>query len=349
MNTNPMDTAVRETQQARQAAMRIGTRLSPTQKMAALLVLLGEECASILLKGLDDNEREMISAEMVHLPMIDVEEQAAVLREFTGMAIRANSGIGGSVEYTRAVLEKSVGLFKATEVIGRVGTRRTSVAAMQQIIDLDAASICNLLKEEQAQTIALVLSYLTAQKGSEVLRGLPPHLQEQVVERLATLASTPIEVVETVGQVLSAKVGPKLTRALNQTGGVKSAAAVLKAMEKTSRKAVLDRLDERLPELVHSIQLKMFTFDDLASLDSKTLQRVMREVETDVLVTALSAANENLRRTLLGAVSRRAAETITEEIADLGRVPLREIEKAQEAVVGVVRRLESEGEISLET
>ena len=349
MTRDAMDTPPQEKPPARPDNGQGLLRLTPTQKMATLLVLLGEESASTLLKGLDDNERELISAEMVNLPLISVAQQTAVLREFAGMAIQANSGVGGSVEYTRAVLEKSVGLFKAAEVIGRVGTRRTSVAAMQQIIDLDAASIGNLVKEEQPQTIALVVSYLTPRKGSDVLRSLPASLQEQVVERLATLASTPIEVVETVGRVLSAKVGPKVTRALNQTGGVKSAAALLNAMEKTARKSVLDRLDERLPELVQSIRMKMFTFDDLAFLDPKVLQRVMREVEADVLAIALSAANENLLRTLLAAVSKRAAASITDEIANLGRIPIREIEKAQESIVTIVRRLEADGEISLET
>ena len=345
-----MDAPTKATSRNRAAAAAAPqSRLTSSQKMAALMVLLGEESASILLKSLDDNERELVSAEMVNLPLMTVEQQTSVLREFTEMAIQANSGVGGSVEYTRAVLEKSVGLFKAAEVIGRVGTRRTSVAAMQQIIDLDAVSICNLIKDEQPQTIALVISYLTAQKGSEVLKNLPSNLQEQVVERLATLASTPIEVVETVGEVLSAKVGRKLTRALNQTGGVKSAAAILNAMEKTSRQAVLNKLDERVPDLVRSIRMKMFTFDDLATLDVKSLQKVLREVEASRLAIALSAANENLRTNLLGALSKRAAETVADEISNLGKLNLREIEQAQEGIVDVVRKLEGDGELSLET
>jgi flagellar motor switch protein FliG len=252
------------------------------------------------------------------------------------------------VEYTRVVLEKSVGLFKAAEIVGRVGTRRTSVAAMQQIIDLDATSICNLLKEEQPQTVALVVSYLTAQKGSEVLKNLPESLQEQVVERLATLASTPIEVVETVGEVLSRKVGRKVTKALNQTGGIKSAAATLNAMDKTLRQGILNKLDERVPDLVRSIRMKMFTFDDLATLDLKSLQKILREVDAGRLAVALSAANENLRQALLGALSKRAAETVGDEISNLGKISLREIEQAQEGIVDVVRRLESEGEITLD-
>ncbi|MFZ9856556.1 MAG: flagellar motor switch protein FliG [Limisphaerales bacterium] len=323
-------------------------KLSPSQKIAALLVLLGEESASILIKSLDDNERELVSSELVNLPLLSVEQQTQVLKEFTEMAMQANSSVGGSVEYTRVVLEKSVGLFKAAEIVGRVGTRRTSVAAMQQIIDLDATSICNLLKEEQPQTVALVVSYLTAQKGSEVLKNLPESLQEQVVERLATLASTPIEVVETVGEVLSRKVGRKVTKALNQTGGIKSAAATLNAMDKTLRQGILNKLDERVPDLVRSIRMKMFTFDDLATLDMKSLQKILREVDAGRLAVALSAANENLRQALLGALSKRAAETVADEISNLGKISLREIEQAQEGIVDVVRRLESEGEITLD-
>ena len=322
--------------------------MSHLQRLAALLILLGEDSASILLKHFDDNERELISAEMANLPLMNLDEQTAVLKDFTEMALQANASLGGSVEYTRAVLEKSVGLFKAAEIIGRVSTRRTSVATMQQIIDMEPLAIVNLIKEEQPQTIALVISYLSAQKGAEVLLNLPEHLSEQVVERLATLSSTPIEVVETVGEVLSKKIGPKISRALNQTGGVKSAAAVLNVMDKTHRQNILNKLDERTPELVRSIRMKMFTFDDLAILDNKALQKILREVDSSSLAIALSAANENLRNSLLGAISKRAADSVVDEISNLGRITLREIEHSQDAIIDIVRKLEAEGEISLD-
>jgi flagellar motor switch protein FliG len=322
--------------------------MTQIQKLAALLILLGEDSASIMLKSFDDNERELISAEMANLPLMNLDQQTSVLKEFTEMALQANAALGGSVEYTRAVLEKSVGLFKAAEIIGRVSTRRTSVATMQQIIDMEPLAIVNLIKEEQPQTIALVISYLTAQKGSEVLLNLPEHLSEQVVERLATLSSTPIEVVETVGEVLSKKIGAKMSRALNQTGGVKSAAAVLNVMDKAHRQNILNKLDERTPELVRSIRMKMFTFDDLVTLDNKSLQKILREVDPSSLAIALSAANENLRSAMLGSISKRAADTVMDEISNLGRVTLREIEQAQDSIIDIVRKLEAEGEISLD-
>tara|TARA_Y100000588_G_scaffold69949_1_gene71656 strand:+ start:30032 stop:31051 length:1020 start_codon:yes stop_codon:yes gene_type:complete len=323
--------------------------MTPTQKLAALMILLGEDTAANMLKSFDDNERELVCAEMANLPMLTQEQQGRVLQEFTEMAIAASSGVSGSVDYTRRVLEKSVGLFKAAEIIGRVGTARTSVSTMQQIIDLDPVAICNLIKDEEPQAIALVVSYLSAQKGSEVLISLPESVRELVVEKLATLESTPIEVVETLGEVLSGKVGERVSRALNQTGGEKSAAAVLNAMGKDHRADILNNIDERNPDLVRSIRMKMFTFDDLGTLDTKTLQTIMREVDASKLAVALSAATESLKGALLGALSARAAETVADEIENLPKVSLREIEASQNSIIDIVRQLESDGEISLES
>ena len=325
-------------------------KLNASQKLAAFLVVMGEDAAAEIVKNFDDNERELVCAEMANLPLLDSNQQGAVLQEFTEMAVEARSGISGSVDFTRAVLEKSVGLFKAAEIIGRVGTARTSVATMQQIIDLDATSISNLIKEEDPQTTALVLSYLSSAKGSEVLMTLPERQREIVVEKLATLESTPIEVVETLGEVLSAKVGEKVSRALNQTGGEKSAAAVLNAMSKEDRKKLLDNIDERQPDLVRSIRMKMFTFDDLQTLDVKTMQKIMREVDAGQLAIALKAATTTLRDAMLGALSKRAAENVNEEIEGLpDNLSMRAIEAAQNSIIDVVRQLETEGEISLES
>ena len=325
-------------------------QLNASQKLAAFLVIMGEDAAADIVKNFDDNERELVCAEMANLPLLDSQQQGEVLQEFTEMAVEARSGISGSVDFTRSVLEKSVGLFKAAEIIGRVGTARTSVASMQQIIDLDATSIMNLLKEEDAQTIALVLSYLSAAKGSEVLMGLPERQREIVVEKLATLESTPIEVVETLGDVLSSKVGERVSRALNQTGGEKSAAAVLNAMSKEDRKKLLDNIDERQPDLVRSIRMKMFTFDDLQTLDVKTMQKIMREVDAGQLAIALKAATTTLRDAMLGALSKRASENVYEEIEGLpDNLSMRAIESSQNGIIDVVRQLETEGEISLES
>ena len=157
-----------------------------------------------------------------------------------------------------------------------------------------------------------------------------------------------IEVVETLGEVLSSKVGERVSRALNQTGGEKSAAAVLNAMSKEERKKLLDSMDERAPDLVRSIRMKMFTFDDLQTLDVKTIQKIMREVDASKLAVALSAATDTLKEAMLGSLSKRAAENVREEIDNMGKISLREVEVNQNSIIDVVRQLETEGEISLE-
>ena len=166
--------------------------------------------------------------------------------------------------------------------------------------------------------------------------GLPERQREIVVEKLATLESTPIEVVETLGDVLSSKVGERVSRALNQTGGEKSAAAVLNAMSKDDRKKLLDNIDERQPDLVRSIRMKMFTFDDLQTLDVKTMQKIMREVDAGQLAIALKAATTTLRDAMLGALSKRAAENVNDEIEGLpDNLSMRAIESAQNGIIDV--------------
>ena len=212
---------------------------------------------------------------------------------------------------------------------------------------MEPRQIFNLLRHEQPQTIALVLSYTPPDKAAEVLSFFSPNSATQVLERLATLAPTPIEVVEKVVAVLNAKRGVRQTRALNQTGGVKTAADLLNAMDKNQGKSLLLSLEERNPELSQAIRQKMFTFEDLADLDPTILQRILREVDMRDLALALKTASDKLKTTLLACISKRAAETVQEEIAFMGPVRLRDIETAQLRVIEAVRRLETEGEIDL--
>ncbi len=291
------------------------SKMTKIQKLAALLVILGPESAAQILKNLDEHELEAVSSEMSKLTLISQELQQEILKEFSEVAVQASTAILGGLEYTQTVLEKSVGLFKTTDIISRVAPTRTPVAAMQQIADLEARQLCNLIKLEQPQTIALVCSYLSPEKCAQVLFMLRPEVREQVIERLATLAPTPIEVVEKVVEVLGQKSGTKHTRALNQTGGVKCAANALNAMDKNLSKTLLVALEERNPELGQAIRQKMFTFEDLTALDTHSLQKILREVDMRDLAVALKTASDKLKSALLGSISKRAADTVNEEMS----------------------------------
>jgi flagellar motor switch protein FliG len=322
-------------------------KMSKLQKLAALLIMMGQEHAAELFKTMDPPDVELVSGEMAKIGLISTEIQQAVLKEFSTVAVSASTALRGGVDFTKQTLEKALGLYKASDIVGRVSPVRTPVAAMQQITDLDARQIVNLVKTEQEQTIALIASYLAPEKASQVLSLLRTEQRDGVIERLATMAPTPIEVVEKVVEILNLRMGGKQPRALNQTGGVKSAADVLNSMDKNMSKSMLISLEERNPELGQSIRQKMFTFEDLANLDTASLQKVLREVDMRDLAVSLKTAVETVKAALLASISKRAAETVNEEIQFMGPLKLKEIEGAQQRIIDVVRRLEGEGEIEL--
>ena len=322
-------------------------KMTKLQKLAALLIILGPESAAQILKNMPQHELEGISLEMARLTVISQELQYEILREFTEVAVQAGTSVLGGVNFTRTALEKSVGLFRASDIISRVAPAPPLIGAMQQIIDMEPRQLANLLKQEQPQAIALIASYLSPEKSSQVLSFLPAGVRDQVVERLATLAPTPVEVVEKIVEVLNQKSGVKATRPMSQTGGVKIAADILNALDRNISQSMLAELEGRNPELGQAIRQKMFTFDDLALLDSAALQKIMREVDTRDLAVALKTASEKLKLSLLSSISKRAAETVREEISFLGPLKKKEIEAAQVRIIESVRHLEAEGEIDL--
>jgi flagellar motor switch protein FliG len=324
-------------------------KMSKIQKLAALLVILGPESAAQILKHLNEHELESISGEMTRLTMVPQELQRDILREFSEVAVQASTSVLGGIDYTKSALEKSVGLFRASDIVSRVAATRTPVAFMQQIADMDAQQIFNLIKQEQAQTIALVCSYLAPEKSSQILMQIRAEIREEVIERIANLAPTPVEVVEGVVQILNQKLGAKHARFLNQTGGIKAAADVLNSMDKNISKSVLFHIEEKSPDLGQAIRQKMFTFEDLITLDSSSLQKILREIEMRDLAVALKTASERLKNALLSCMSRRAADAVNEEISFLGPQKLKDIEAAQSRIIEAVRRLEGEGELDLTT
>jgi flagellar motor switch protein FliG len=325
-----------------------GGALSKIQKLAILLVMLGSESAAVILKQFQPREIEAISREMARATLISRDQQEEILREFGEVALTATTSVSAGIDVTRVMLEKALGSFKASDVLSRVIPTRSSTGTMAAIGEMDPRHTFNLIRDEQPQTLAFVISNLPPDKAAQVLTMLRPEQRDQVVERLATLAPTPVEVAEKLVDVLNAKLGIKQTRAMTQTGGVTTAADILNAVDKTMSRSLLTTLEERNPELCQAIRKKMFTFEDLLLLEPQTIQRIMRETDMRDLTLALKKGSDPLRKLLLSSISRRAAETVQEEMAFLGHVKLREIEAAQFRIIDVVRKLEAEGEIELD-
>ena len=324
--------------------------LTRPQKLAVLLCMLGPESAAQILKHFDEREMEMIIGEMGKLELISHELQEKVLKEFADVAIVASTSVAGGEEIVRLTLEKAVGQSRAASIVGRAGGQKDEVDQgdlLRPILEADPRELFNAIKTEHPQTIALMTSYFPPEKASAFLNQCPVELRDKIVERYATLQPTPIEVIEKIVAIVSRKLGVKASRSINETGGVKSAATLLNALERTMSKTVLTSIEERNPDLSKSIRAKMFTFEDMIRLDNNALQKVMREVDTKDLTVSLKKASYQVKAALLGSISKRAAETVKEEMAFLGNLKAKEIEASQTRIVDIVRRLEGEGEIDL--
>jgi flagellar motor switch protein FliG len=310
--------------------------------------MLEPDNAAHIMGQLGQSEIEALSAEMAKFPTIPNEMQDQIMEEFLPVAVQASTSVPGGVDRVKTILEKAVGLFRASDIVGRVSVQQPSVAAMQEIIGMEPRALYNLLCHEQLQTIALVISYLPPEKSSQLLNLVRPELREQLVERLATLSPTSIEVVESVAESLQARLAGAPTRALSHTGGVKVAADLLNALPKKTADSILTSLRERNAELGEAVLRKMLTFEELGHLDAKTLQKILQEVDFRCLAIALSTAQAALKNKIVASISKRAADNVREEISFLGQIKASQIDQAQMEIIETVRRLESDGTISLD-
>lgn len=322
--------------------------LSKPQMLAALLVMLGPDSGSTILRQFPPREIENISREMTRFNLISRDQQEKILMEFSEVALAASTSICAGMDVARNTLEKAIGTFKASDVMGKVSNTRTPIGSMHLIAELDGRNLFNLIRDESVATTAFITSHLTPEKAAQILNLMAPEKRDAIVERLAVLAPTPVEVAEKVVEVLNTKLGVKQTRALTQTGGLTTVADLLNAMDKTVSRELLTNLESRNAELAANIRKKMFTFEDLLLLPGSAIQRIMREIDMRDLTFALKKSSEPLKKLLLGNISRRAAETVNEELAYMSGVKPRDIEAAQFRIIDIVRKLEAEGEIELD-
>ncbi len=325
------------------------SKLSRMQKLATFLVVIGPDAAASVLKQFDEPDIEILCREMSNISIVSEAVQKQAIEEFASVVAQsANSALGG-LAYAQRTLEIAKGDYKASAIIGRVGPVGTSVEVIREISEMEGRQIFNLIKHEQPQTISFVLSYLDGSKSAEVFGLLGPDLREEVIERLGTIESTSLELVGKIARSLGKHFDSKVRPAFHRSGGVRAVADLLNQLDKDMSKNLLARLEERNAQLGAAIRKKLFSFEDLGRLASPDLQRVLREVDSSSLAVAMKSASETLREKIYAAISKRAAESLREEIDMLGPVRLKDVEVAQDAIIQVVRRLEEEGQITLES
>lgn len=325
------------------------SKLTRQQKLAIFLIVIGPEAAAEILKQFDDATTDLLCREMTGFSIIPQAVQKQAIEEFSSVVAQSVTSVMGGVGYTRRTLELAKGDFKASAIIGRVGPVGTSVDVVKDISEMDGKQIFNLVKNEQPQTISFVLSYLDPAKSAQVFGMLDNDTRDEVIERLGTIESTSLELVGKIVRNLGRHFDRKVRPNLHRSGGVRVVADVLNLLDKETSKAMLARLEERNATLGAAIRKKLFGFEDLNRLQPADLQRVLREVDSASLAVSMKSASEGLRTKIYAAISKRAAESLKEEIELLGAVKLRDVEAAQDGVIQAVRRLEEEGQISLET
>ena len=324
------------------------SQLTKIQKLSVFLIAIGPEAASEVLSRFDEVDVEALCREIASIKIIDDEIRDKVLEEFASIIGDSITSITGGSVFAQKALELSIGDYKAASIIDKIAPGGSAVELIKEVGDMKPRQIFNLMKNEQPQTIAFLVSHLNLAKAVQVVDMLPPKVREEVVEYIGTMDSTPLEMVARVVQSIKPHLNNKEQYVVHQSGGVRMVAELMNMLDKDLSKSLLASLEERNAPLGASVRKKMFGFDDLIRLSPSDLQRAMREVEMSDLVLAMKSANIVLQEAIFGSVSKRAAETLREEMELLGAVRLKAVEEAQEKVIQVVRRLDEEGEIQMD-
>jgi len=263
------------------------------------------------------------------------------------MGVAQNYISQGGVEYAKEILEKALGNQKALEILNRL-TSTLQVRPFDAIRKTDPSQLLNFLQGENSQTIALIMAYLRPEQAAIIVAALPPDRQADVARRMALMDRTSPEIIREVEKVLEQKLSSLMTEGFAAAGGVDTVVGVLNSVDRGTERSILETLEIEDPELVEEIRKRMLVFEDIVSLDDRSVQRVLRDIDlSQDLPLALKSASDEVKEKVFKNLSSRARENIQDDMAYLGPVRLSSVEEAQQKIVNTIRRLEEEGEIIL--
>ncbi|KNY28383.1 flagellar motor switch protein FliG [Pseudobacteroides cellulosolvens] len=313
-------------------------------KAAMLLISLGPEKSAEIFKHLKEEEIEQLTLEIANIRTVTPEDKERVLEEFYQICLAQEYIAEGGINYAKEILEKALGTQKALEVINKL-TVSLQVRPFDFVRKADPSQLLNFIQNEHPQTIALILAYLKPQQSSIVLSALPQDKQADVARRIATMDRTSPEVIKEVERVLEKKLSSLVTEDFTAAGGVQSIVDILNNVDRGTEKYIMETLEIEDTDLAEEIKKRMFVFEDVLTLDNRSIQRFLREVDNSQLAIALKGSTEEVQKLIFGNMSKRLAEMIKEDIDFMGPVRLKDVEEAQQKIVNVIRKLEDAGEI----
>lgn len=319
--------------------------LSGVEKAAILLIALGPETSSQILKLLPDNLIQKVTYEISNIDYVEPYNRDRVIEDFIEMASAKEYILDGGIDYAKELLNKALGTARANEVmdvLNQIQQREKPFAIARKA---DPHQLTTLLQNEHPQTIALIMCYLQPQKAASVLSELPIDLQTEVAERIGTLNRTSPDIIRKIESIMESKFSNIMDNELETVGGVKAIVDILNSVDRNTERNILGSLEDTHPDLADGIRASLFTFEDIVNLDKASVQRVLREVSNDDLAIALKGSSESVAAVVFGNMSTRASDMLKEDIKFMGPVRLSTVEEAQFKIVSIIRRLDESGEI----
>ncbi|RXI37473.1 flagellar motor switch protein FliG [Clostridium tetani] len=319
--------------------------LTGVQKAAILFITLGPEASAGIIKKLPESEIQKITYEIANISTVKPEQKQQILEEFIQMNKAKDYLVEGGLDYAKNLLSKALGSQRALEILEKVTEATQQFRPFSIARKADAHQLLNIISNEHPQTIALILCHLQPDKSGQILAELEEELQSDVAFRIATMNNTSPMVIKEIEKVLDSKLSSVVRSDMKSIGGVQTIVDILNQVDRTTEKHITEVLEREDPELAEKIKESMFVFEDILTLDDVSIQRVLREVETKELALALKGCSEEVAEAIFRNQSKRAATSLKEDIEFLGPVRLMDVEKSQQRIVTVIRRLDEAGEI----
>ncbi len=316
--------------------------LTGLQKAAVLMIAVGPERASTIMKHFHYDKIELISAEIANTLSINAQLISTVYKEFLLLSNFHTAASSGGLQYAKSLLDKAVGSQKSDEIMRSLTAQNKPFHSIRKI---EPKQIVNFINNEHPQTIALILSNLDPEQAAGILNHLPQEMQSDIAFRIATMERTSPEIIEEVESVLESRLSSITSKDFTSAGGTKDLVNILNNVDRATEKSIIEAMEKEDPELADEIRKMLFMFEDIISLDDNSIRRIMREIDFKDLAMALKGANAEVADKIFGNVSQRAGEMLQEDIELLGSVRVRDVEEKQQKIVQVIRRLDESGEI----
>lgn len=315
------------------------------KKAAILLISLGSDISSKVMKLLPESVIRKVSYEIANIETVTPEDRDSILNEFLETSIAQKYVIDGGFDYAKNLLNQALGPQRAKEVIDVLSQIQLRERPFNIARKADTQQLINLLLNEHPQTIALIMCYVQPDKAATILSNFPPQMQVEIAERIGMIANTSPNTIKRIEKVIEDKFSNFVENNTEAAGGVHTLVEILNSVGRSTEKNILADLDKRQPELSSEVKSSLFTFDDIITLDKLDVQKVLRFVDNNVLVLALKGTGDDIKEFIFSNLSSRAVENIQEEMQFMGPTRLSAVEEAQQKVVSIIRRLDEEGEI----